>query len=267
VLHRAPDAAGYDFWTQALHTSSRADVLVGFSESAENQAQVIGTIQNGIDYLAPASGTLSGAAAMKMTAVAFSGDTHTLAAVAGDSMVTGTAGLDTLVYTSAREGAAIVVNNGAASVTDAVGNRATLMGVERIQFSDGVVALDVNGNAGEAYRLYAAALGRAPDKAGLGFWIDALDHGTTLAQAASGIIGSAEFAKLYGSNASDARFVDALYQNVLHRAPDAAGYDFWTQALHTSSRADVLVGFSESAENQAQVIGSIQHGIDYLHWG
>jgi hypothetical protein len=54
---------------------------------------------------------------------------------------------------------------------------------------------------------------------------------------------------------------------VLHRAPDAAGYDFWTQALHTSSRADVLVGFSESAENQAQVIGAIQHGIDYLHWG
>jgi hypothetical protein len=33
------------------------------------------------------------------------------------------------------------------------------------------------------------------------------------------------------------------------------------------TRADVLANFSESAENQAQVIGSIQNGIDYLHWG
>ncbi|MFS2021964.1 DUF4214 domain-containing protein, partial [Massilia sp. CT11-108] len=48
---------------------------------------------------------------------------------------------------------------------------------------------------------------------------------------------------------------------------DAAGYAFWTDALHSTSRADVLVGFSESTENQVQVIGSIQNGIDYLHWG
>jgi hypothetical protein len=33
------------------------------------------------------------------------------------------------------------------------------------------------------------------------------------------------------------------------------------------TRADVLANFSESAENQAQVIGSIQNGIDYQHWG
>jgi len=33
------------------------------------------------------------------------------------------------------------------------------------------------------------------------------------------------------------------------------------------SRADVLAGFSESTENRAQVIGSIQNGIDYVHWG
>jgi serralysin len=61
--------------------------------------------------------------------------------------------------------------------------------------------------------------------------------------------------------------VGALYANVLHRPAEGAGYDFWLNALHTASRADVLANFSESGENQAQVIGRIQNGIDYLHWG
>jgi hypothetical protein len=131
-----------------------------------------------------------------------------------------------------------------------------------------MVALDVHGTAGEAYRLYQAAFDRTPDKAGLGYWIDAMDKGMTLTQAAAGFAGSAEFAHLYGANASDTQFVQALYQNVLHRAGDSAGADFWLHALGSSvTRADVLANFSESAENQAQVIGTIQNGIDYLHWG
>jgi hypothetical protein len=182
--------------------------------------------------------------------------------------VTGQGGVDTLVYASARAGATIVNDGATVSVTDAAGNHATLSNVERLKFSDGMVALDVHGTAGEAYRLYQAAFDRTPDKAGLGYWIAAMDKGMTLTQAAAGFAGSAEFANLYGANASDTQFVQALYQNVLHRAGDSAGADFWLHALGSSvTRADVLANFSESAENQAQVIGSIQNGIDYLHWG
>jgi hypothetical protein len=193
---------------------------------------------------------------------------HLLAAVSGESKVSGLGGLDTLVYASARAGATIVNQGATVSVTDAAGNHATLSNVERVKFSDGMVALDVHGTAGEAYRLYQAAFDRTPDKAGLGYWIAAMDKGMTLTQAAAGFAGSAEFANLYGANASDTQFVQALYQNVLHRAGDGAGADFWLHALESSvTRADVLANFSESAENQAQVIGSIQNGIDYLHWG
>ena len=71
---------------------------------------------------------------------------------------------------------------------------------------------------------------------------------------------------MYGANPNDAQFVDALYANVLHRTPDAAGYDFWMHSIQLVSRAQVLVDFSESAENQAQVIGAIQNGIDYTPW-
>jgi hypothetical protein len=203
-----------------------------------------------------------------VTSLAFSGLAQALAAVPGESKVTGQGGLDTLVYASARAGAHIVNQGSTVSVTDAAGNHATLSNVERLKFSDGMVALDVGGTAGEAYRLYQAAFDRTPDKAGLGYWIAAMDKGMTLTQAAAGFAGSAEFANLYGANASDTQFVQALYQNVLHRAGDSAGADFWLHALESSvTRADVLANFSESAENQTQVIGSIQNGIDYLHWG
>jgi hypothetical protein len=152
-------------------------------------------------------------------------------------------------------------------VSDALGDHVTLANVERLQFSDQMVALDIDGTAGQAYRLYQAAFDRAPDKAGLGYWISMMDQGVSLQQAADGFVNSPEFASLYGANATDAQFVTALYQNVLHRAPDQAGYDFWMHSIQIVSRAEVLTDFSESAENHAQLIGTIENGIAYQHWG
>lgn len=41
--------------------------------------------------------------------------------------------------------------------------------------------------------------------------------------------------------------------------------DYWMNQIETGlqTRTQVLTGFSESPENQAQVIGVIQHGIEY----
>ncbi|MFK3738635.1 DUF4214 domain-containing protein [Massilia sp. TN1-12] len=190
-----------------------------------------------------------------------------LAAPTGTMTLNGMEGLDTVVY-GGKASAYTVGKSGGSFVVKALDGSATttLTNVERVQFSDKTVALDIQGDAGEAYRLYQAAFNRTPDKAGLGYWIDSLDKGNDLHQVAQAFVTSAEFVGLYGANASDAQFVDALYQNVLHRTPDAAGYDFWVDAMHRASRADVLVEFSESAENQAQVIGSIQNGIEFTPW-
>lgn len=181
--------------------------------------------------------------------------------------VVGMDGVDTVAFGGKASAYTISKSGSDFLLTTSTGSSTMLSNVERLQFSDKTVALDIDGNAGEAYRLYQAAFDRTPDKAGLGFWINVLDGGHDLHQVAEGFVGSAEFASLYGAQASDTQFVDALYQNVLHRTPDAGGYDFWVQALHRADRADVLVEFSESAENQAQVIGSIQHGIEFTPWG
>lgn len=100
-------------------------------------------------------------------------------------------------------------------------------------------------------RLYLAALGRAPDAAGLVANTRALLAGTSLSSDAAGFFTSGEFARLYGANPSDTAFVNAVYQNVLHRAADAPGQAQYLKALNSGmSRADVLTSFSESSENR-----------------
>ena len=104
----------------------------------------------------------------------------------------------------------------------------------------------------EATRLYLAALGRGADGAGLLFHSRALLAGASLVDDAATFVGSAEFTRLYGANQSNAAFVNTLYQNVLHRGADAGGAKTWNDALAGgASRAQVLLGFSESAENRA----------------
>jgi hypothetical protein len=132
-----------------------------------------------------------------------------------------------------------------------------------------MVALDLDGVAAQAYRIYRAAFDRVPDLAGLGYWIDRLDHDATLRDIADGFAHSQEFIDLYGSAASNADIVTRLYHNILHREPDAAGYNYWLNILDTKQATlnYVLAFFSESAENQDGVAELIANGIAYTPYG
>lgn len=145
----------------------------------------------------------------------------------------------------------------------------SLAGAERVLFSDGALALDEAGTGGKVYRVYQAAFDRKPDAAGVGFWLSQMDNGVSLRDVANGFIQSDEFAALYGGkNPTADAFVTKLYNNVLHRAPEQAGYDFWVKVVAGGTdRAEVLAAFSESPENQAQVIGVIQDGFAYTPFG
>jgi len=135
--------------------------------------------------------------------------------------------------------------------------------INRLPIGLNYVALDTDGVAGQAYRIYKAAFDRAPDLAGLGFWINAMDKGAALTGVAGGFIGSEEFQSRYGQ-AVDMDFIKLLYENVLDRQPDAAGYQFWQDAMARGlTREGVLIEFSESGENKANVAGLIANGIEY----
>jgi Ca2+-binding RTX toxin-like protein len=188
---------------------------------------------------------------------------------AGNDSLDGGAGIDTVISSGSRSNYTLTKGASTYTLTDKTGvdGTDTLTNIERLQFSDRTVALDISGTAGQAYRVYQAAFNRTPDNGGLKYWIGLMDGGYTLAGVASGFIASAEFKTLYGSNPTNELFVSKLYDNVLHRAPDTGGYNYWVGLLNTKKIDSIsaLINFSESPENQAGVIGVIQNGIDLLN--
>jgi hypothetical protein len=182
----------------------------------------------------------------------------------------GGAGNDAVYYASSRISFSISrSSDGSATVRDYRSNTGDkLAGVERLLFSDGAYALDIDGAGGQAYRLYKSAFNRTPDSDGLGFWISQLDHGMSVKGAADFFLSSPEFIRSYGSATSDADLVKLMYQNVLGRAPDAEGNSFWLSHLQSgTTRAEMLAFFSESPENQAAVAQVIGNGFAYTPYG
>lgn len=190
---------------------------------------------------------------------------------AGNDKLDGGTGINTAVYHGAAANYTITKTATGFTIADKTSLDGTdqVTNVQRLQFADKAVAFDVGGDGGQAFRIYQAAFNRAPDKGGLGYWMSALDHGMSLLDVADGFVQSKEFKDLYGDNPTNADIVAKFYTNVLHRAPDQAGADYWTKLLdqHVLTKADVLMSFSESPENQAALVGVTQDGIDYTPYG
>jgi hypothetical protein len=177
----------------------------------------------------------------------------------GDDTLDGGGGIDTAVLTGAYVQYTDRVRQGA-GVLDGPEGRDQLTSIENLVFVDGRETFDPNDPLAQAYRLYFATLGRAPDALGLNFQSARLDAGTSLVDVASGFVNSPEFQATYGA-LNDAQFVDLLYRNVLDRAAAQSEIAFHVGRLQSdASRADVVVGFSESPEH-------IQKHMDRLDLG
>lgn len=101
-------------------------------------------------------------------------------------------------------------------------------------------------------RLYMAALGRRADLGGVEYWVDRYRGGLSLRQMARLFVGSPEFRTEYGE-LDDAAFVDLVYDNVLGRDASEADLAYWVGRLEDGlSRAEMMVFFSESAENRTR---------------
>jgi trypsin len=130
----------------------------------------------------------------------------------------------------------------------------------------GVAALD-QGTTGPAYwaglisgvtyqarmgglaRSYRAYFLRDPDQSGLNFWFKKVNAGWSTARVSDFFAQSSEFTTRYGALDND-EFVNLIYQNVLGRAGDQGGIDYWTDQLDrgVKTRGQVMVGYSESNE-------------------
>ena len=219
--------------------------------------------------LAGNSSTSTGSASFTVASTlnrAGSTGNDSLTGTSGDNAIDGKDGIDTVVYGGARAGYTVTRSTNGHTVSGPDGFD-TLVNVERIQFANAALGLDIEGSGGEAYRIYRAAFDRVPDGAGLGYWMKQMDNGMDITQVAQNFINSAEFASLYGADPSNTVFVTKLYNNVLHRTPDADGLNYWLGSFANGlTRAGMLAYFSESDENQDQVAVQIANGFDYVPW-
>lgn len=190
----------------------------------------------------------------------------------GRKEIEGGAGFDTVVFSGSSKDFDVAAVGGDYIVTSLrnPADVAVLRETERLEFFDMQLAtqeltratLPTESFSGQAFRLYRAALNRLPDEDGLAYQTGALAAGAGLSRVAGDFMASAEFQQRFGLP-DNRDFVTLLYKNVLGRSPDEEGLSYHVRSLELwgLSRADVLVGFSESPENQAAIVGVAGGGL------
>jgi Ca2+-binding RTX toxin-like protein len=190
----------------------------------------------------------------------------------GEDLINGGEGTDTAQYDAERAAFTVTQAEGGYNVT-AIANQLdvdALASIEKIQFDDGALVFDIDsGNVSFAYRIYAAAYGRTPDEAGLRFWTDQLDNrgdgpptNADKEFIAGFFLTADEYISKYGENPTNEEFINKLYENVLHREADQAGYDFWLGVLAGGQgKDDLLIWFTDSDENLANTAPDLDNGV------
>jgi RHS repeat-associated protein len=101
--------------------------------------------------------------------------------------------------------------------------------------------------------VYQRYLGRAPDAAGVAFWVTAMQNGMSDERLEADVLGAPEYIQDHGG--SGAGWVIAMYHDVFGRTPDAGGLQCWLNALQSGmSPTLIALGFTASAEREGQRI-------------
>lgn len=260
------DGGGIDTYDFSNHASNQTiDLQPGFwSTFSDSQVARLGVNINARGNIANALLYNNDTSSLIENAVGGSGN-DTITGNVLNNILNGNGGMDTAVFATTRSSSTVTANaDGSFTVNVSGGGLGidTVQNMERLHFNDGVLAIDLDGTAGQTYRLYKAAFDRNPDQTGLSHNVNLMDQGLSIFDMANAFIDSQEFQNTYGSNVNNTSFVTLLYQNVLNRAPDQPGLDGWLSQLNGGTeRKSVLFGFSESTENKAAVAPLIDDGI------
>jgi V8-like Glu-specific endopeptidase len=185
----------------------------------------------------------------------------------GNDTLDGGAGIDTAVFSGARAGYTVALAAGTDTVTDRTAGRDgtdALDGIERLEFDNVAVAIDIDGAAGTVARILGAVFGRErvgdPDYMGIG--LSLLDAGMSerdLTQLAIDF--------RLGAGASSQSLVNVLYTDVVGTAPDAATQAYYVGLLAGGQFTPATLGMlaAHTALNEANInlAGLATTGIEY----
>jgi hypothetical protein len=141
----------------------------------------------------------------------------------------------------------------------------TLEHIERLQFSDINVALDIGGNAGTVAKILGAVFGSSSvsNEVYVGIGLDFADGGMTY----EALVQLALDFRL-GAGASHAAVVDLLYTNIAGVAPDAGTAAYYTGLLDngTYTNATLTVMAAETIYNASNInlTGLALTGLEFL---
>ncbi len=116
----------------------------------------------------------------------------------------------------------VAVSPVAASEVDLLGNPGGVSTIDELLDSPEYRAWHA-----DALRLYRAFFDREPDLDGAVYWIDQYEDGSSLDDLAWAFAQSTEFKARYGATLSNSEFLTIVYSNVLGRAPDQEGFNYW----------------------------------------
>jgi hypothetical protein len=231
---------------RALAIWTRGDPVVSTSNSSGGASG--GTGQNG--GTPPVSNSSASAGNDRLTAQP------------GINQIDGLGGVDTVVYSLRRADFQIVTagDNTVVRSTNGVFINA-LKNVERIQFQDTSVALDLTGNAGITARILGALAGKQAlnNKAYVGIGLDLLDKGMSVTELAGLAV------ETLGIKSKD-QLVTTLWTNIAGAPPTAANKAPYLQLLDNGlAFAEFARLAVESSENAASIglVGLLLSGIEY----
>ena len=106
------------------------------------------------------------------------------------------------------------------------------------------------------HALYEVAFDRKADASGLDYWSDVHKEGVSAFDIADAFLASEEFVSDHSNSLSDDDYLTMLYANAFDRAPDADGFEYWSEILEapTVDRGDVMTYFALSDEMQIKYL-------------
>ena len=188
----------------------------------------------------------------------------------GNDVLKGDGGIDTAHYRGQHADYQLSHADGGWDIADLGGRDGTdhLDGMERLRFSDGAVALDLDGHAGSVARLVGTLFGPAQVKRAdlVGTGLALLDGGLSEAALASLAVASSLFADQAGSH-DDAAFVRQVYRNVTGAEPDAAALAHYTGLLasgvETQGSLALWASQTDLVAQRIDLVGLSATGIAY----
>ncbi len=182
----------------------------------------------------------------------------------GNDTLDGGAGIDTVITSVARAGVALLRTGDNWALSGAQGND-SLLGVERLQFTDTHLALDLGGNAGTVAKILGAVFGATSVANQIYFGIGLFYSDGGMAYAP--LMQLALDAKL-GGGASHAAVVNLLYTNLVGSAPGPADLAHFVGLLDSQQHTPASLGLlaADHALNLANInlVGLADSGVGFV---